>query len=246
MIGIYKFTNLINNNAYIGQSIDIDRRYKEHINRAKNINSEEYYSAFHKALRKYGIENFSFEILEECSIKELNNREQYWINYFNTYKNGYNCTTGGNAMEATKKYDIELINLIKDALLKTNWTYQLIHEYYGVSIGYISEINSGKIWYDENNNYPLRKQKEWKCECCGSTVSYGQTFCVKCSNIKRRKVERPTRNELKNLIRNSTFVDIGKTFGVSDNTIKKWCKTYGLPSKRSEIKQINNTNWELI
>ena len=246
MIGIYKFTNLINGNAYIGQASNIDRRYREHISRANNSNNKEYNSVFHKALRKYGLENFSFEILEECSIEILNEREQYWINYFNTYQKGYNCTSGGDTMEATKKYDIELIKVIKEILLKTNLTYQEIHERYGVSTGYISEINSGKIWHDKDIEYPLRKHKEWKCELCGNTISHGQIFCVKCANIKRRKVERPTRDELKKLIRNNTFVDIGKDYNVSDNTIRKWCKAYGLPNKRSEIKQINDVDWELI
>lgn len=52
-------------------------------------------------MRKYGIENFSFEIIEECKKEELNDKEKYWINYFNTFFNGYNLTTGGQGNSNT-------------------------------------------------------------------------------------------------------------------------------------------------
>ena len=46
-------------------------------------------------MRKYGIENFTFSVIEECSQEQLNEREIYWIEYYDTYKNGYNSTLGG-------------------------------------------------------------------------------------------------------------------------------------------------------
>lgn len=98
MIGIYKFTNKINGKSYIGQSTDIDKRRKIHIQRAYN-NSEsnkEYEKAFYRAIRKYGIDSFSFEVLKNCSQEELNQWEQYYINLYNTYKDGYNEDEGGN------------------------------------------------------------------------------------------------------------------------------------------------------
>lgn len=76
--GIYKFENLINGKKYIGQSRYIEQRYKDHINRAKNNGKHrEYNSQLHKAIRKYGIENFTFSIIEECSIDKLNEKEKY-------------------------------------------------------------------------------------------------------------------------------------------------------------------------
>ena len=63
MIGIYKFTNKINNKTYIGQSKSIETRYKRHLYDA-NKGSK---TIFHRALIKYGIENFTFEIIEECN-----------------------------------------------------------------------------------------------------------------------------------------------------------------------------------
>lgn len=76
MIGIYKYTNKINNKVYIGLSNDIDRRRHEHMSHANN-KADTY---FHKALFKYGIENFDFEILEcfETEDRQLmGEREQY-------------------------------------------------------------------------------------------------------------------------------------------------------------------------
>ena len=86
--GIYKITNLINGHSYIGESINIERRWKEH----KSI---PYKASIYDAFQKYGIENFSFEIIEECSIEEFFEREKYWISFYDTYKNGYNMTKGG-------------------------------------------------------------------------------------------------------------------------------------------------------
>lgn len=99
--GIYKITNLINNNAYIGQSVNINQRLKTHFKRAFVENSKEYDKALYKAIRKYGKDNFKTEILEElpeATRYQLNVRESYWIDYFNTYNNGYNETLGGDGV----------------------------------------------------------------------------------------------------------------------------------------------------
>lgn len=88
MIGIYKITNNINGKIYVGQSNNIKRRFSEHCQR--------HLLPIDKAIQKYGKENFSFDILEECSLEELNTKETYWINKLNALKKGYNCSTGGD------------------------------------------------------------------------------------------------------------------------------------------------------
>jgi len=92
MTGIYKITNLINQKSYIGQSVDIKRRWRDH---RKAIQTGE--NCLYKAIRKYGIENFSFEIIKECTPDELNDLERYYINLYDTYYNGYNSTLGGDS-----------------------------------------------------------------------------------------------------------------------------------------------------
>lgn len=88
--GIYKIENLINGKIYIGQSIEIEKRWKKHLAAQDDF-------LIHKAIRKYGKNNFNFTILEECDIMDLDRKECYWINYYNTIiPNGYNMITGGS------------------------------------------------------------------------------------------------------------------------------------------------------
>lgn len=106
-IGIYKIENLINKKIYVGQSIDIEERWKKHISANDNF-------VIHKALHKYGKENFSFQIIEECPLEKLDERERYWINFYNSLlPNGYNMIPGGsNGMGFSKgrpvlQYDMQ-------------------------------------------------------------------------------------------------------------------------------------------
>lgn len=88
--GIYKITHKSSGKMYVGQSIDILTRWREHL-RTKDD------SKFHKALRDSRITDFTFEILEECNQAELDKKEQYWISYYNSTAVGYNMTAGGSA-----------------------------------------------------------------------------------------------------------------------------------------------------
>lgn len=94
MIGIYKITCNETGKCYIGQSIDIENRWLQHICATKYETDN---NKFYNAMRKYGYENFTYEIIEECSNsqEELDDRERYWIEYYNSYEDGYNSTRGG-------------------------------------------------------------------------------------------------------------------------------------------------------
>ena len=108
---IYKITNLINQKAYIGKTTStIEKRWKEHCQDYKRRQYEK--RPLYDAMNKYGIENFSIEKIEEVDINSLSERETYWIGYYNTYKNGYNATLGGDGKIL---YDYEIIaELIRD------------------------------------------------------------------------------------------------------------------------------------
>lgn len=112
MIGIYKITNTITNQCYIGQSIDIENRWRQHIYNGKNLYKK---TKFYLALNKYGIDAFEFEVLEECPLNQnvLDERERYWINYYNSYSNGYNSTLGGQS-ENSWTYDPQIIRDLWD------------------------------------------------------------------------------------------------------------------------------------
>lgn len=114
MIGIYKITNTTNGKCYIGQSRDIKARWAKHLSSYKSYPEWELYKAF----KKYGIGAFSFEVIEECTIEELNEREIYWIAHFDSFNNGYNMTLGGEACNGTNdkvvyQYDLSG-NFIKE------------------------------------------------------------------------------------------------------------------------------------
>lgn len=96
MIGIYKITNLINGKIYIGQSVDIDKRIKDHFWKARCKKDISYNSALHSAIRKYGEQNFKYEVLEECTVDVIDERERYYIQKFKSLSpNGYNILVGG-------------------------------------------------------------------------------------------------------------------------------------------------------
>lgn len=101
MIGIYKYQNKLNRKVYIGQSIDIERRQYNHKSSAYNEKANDYNSPFHQAIRKYGLENFDFEIIaeltpEEYSRQTLNQLEIFFIKLYDSFKHGYNATEGGD------------------------------------------------------------------------------------------------------------------------------------------------------
>lgn len=95
MIGIYKITNQINGKVYIGQSVKIKSRWKQHKQEAKSNRRNTF---LYNAMRKYGLDNFSFEVIEECEENQLNEREIYWISYYDSFnkEKGYNMTPGGS------------------------------------------------------------------------------------------------------------------------------------------------------
>lgn len=91
--GIYKITNLISNQAYIGQSVDIASRFKQHIKCGLGIDAPAS-NKLYKSMIEDGVWNFSFELLEECPKDKLNERESFWIDLYQTNKVGLNSTKG--------------------------------------------------------------------------------------------------------------------------------------------------------
>lgn len=78
--------------------------------------------------------------------------------------------------------------------------------------------------------------KARKCTECGAEISYkSKGLCSKCSHKKSRKVQRPEKEELEYMIKNIPFVQISKKYNVSDNTVRKWCKSYELPYRKRDI-----------
>ena len=91
------------------------------------------------------------------------------------------------------------------------------------------------------------EQKHYYCPECGKEITRNAHLCNECAHKQTRVViDRPNREELKDLIRNNNFTALGKQFNVSDNAIRKWCKAVNLPYRISDIKSYSDKEWELI
>ena len=131
---IYKIWNEQNNKVYIGQTVKtVQKRFTQH----KNNSNKPYFSQIilYKAFNKYGIENFICEEIEEVDNSLLDERERYWIEYYDSYFNGYNSTLGGRAIQL---YNWDIDDIIEKYLeLKSA---RKVAKYYGCDHSTIDNI----------------------------------------------------------------------------------------------------------
>lgn len=168
--GIYKFTNTINGKAYIGQSQNIVSRFRSHKSNHFNENLKDYQTKFYRALRKYGFENFSFEILERISLEKLDEREKYWISFYDSYRSGYNSNRGGeNVSERNQEHPMAKLDNkscleIKRLLKSTDRTQREISKEFSISQAIVSDINNGFLWNTIGDyTYPIRCSEKRLC-----------------------------------------------------------------------------------
>lgn len=92
---IYKITNKINGKSYVGQSGNVFARWQQHVSRKERLVG--------KAIKEYGLQNFIFEVLEITDNSQATERENYWINYYESNKNGYNLTNPLSSQQKNKE-----------------------------------------------------------------------------------------------------------------------------------------------
>lgn len=102
---------------------------------------------------------------------------------------------------------------------------------------------ANKLLYEQNKNL-----EEKHCLNCGVSISkYSNGLCPQCAALERRVVkERPSREELKKLIRELPFTKIAEIYNCTDNSIRKWCDKENLPRKKSEINSYTDEQWAKI
>lgn len=151
---IYKITNLINQKSYIGKTEKDDpyKRWEEHQRQANRTSTEK--RPLYSALNKYGFENFSFEILEETN--NLVKREVYWIDFFNTYKIGYNATLGGDGKSYINTE--EILKLYKQGY-SCNQIAKMVH-HHSDSISQVLSRNGVIIRIGYGNKIVLQYSKD--------------------------------------------------------------------------------------
>lgn len=153
---IYKITNIINGKSYIGQTNNFTRRYREHKNCMYGTCNKVLYSA----IQKYGFNNFKMEQIEDY-VENYNEKEQYWINYYNTLvPNGYNIDLTLAQSENNIYIDDNTLLLIYQDLKEEKLTYDEITEKYNFkSSQSVRNINKGITHHRDNIQYPIRKTR---------------------------------------------------------------------------------------
>lgn len=172
MYYIYKFTNKKSGKIYIGQTNDIEKRKRGHKSESFNQKSSGYWLPFHCAIRKYGWENFNFEILEEISdsfnYSYVNEREIFFIDYYKSLKtqNGYNVTSGGQGcprknltfqecVKASKLFNEVEVRDIQEMLMQQYAFYEILQKYSQLTPSFLSNINTGLNFKRDDLHYPL-------------------------------------------------------------------------------------------
>lgn len=202
---IYIIRNTVNDKVYVGQTkVSIKLRFQNHLSAARR--GKDY--VIGKAIRKYGEDNFYVELLEECLVDELNDRERYWISIFNSTNNkfGYNMSIGGCVNRVQKELDENLVlSMFKEG----------IPSFKIAKILHVHPYSIAGILKKNNIKYGLDLQKTPKSEEIEmidlynkgySTVDIGRKFKKNKSTIRRillrNQVTLRTVEETKNLGRN--------------------------------------------
>ena len=157
---IYIIKNTVNNKVYVGQAINPHRRFIQHLCNGNRL-LDNY--PIHLAINKYGKDKFYYEILEE-EVENYNEREEYWIKYYNSISpNGYNVLSGGTQNPVLKGENHprntltdEQIDLIIEALLYTNKSQREIAKEFNTTERILNSITKGESHRRENFEYPLR------------------------------------------------------------------------------------------
>lgn len=228
-IGIYKITNKLDGKVYIGQSRNTASRWYQHKRAAAGpINGNNSYLV--RSMRLHGVSNFTFEIIEECLVEQLNDREIYWIKYFNSTDSniGYNYNAGGQykhgdsskaIFRLTLKQVVEITNHLQDCKLSMTD----IADKYNTSLSSIRNINTGLTWTRDDVAYPIR--------------------------VHRLRRGIPNREELISSLLKYGYPTTYRKWNAKLATLKRWCHMYNIPDNYQEFiiwyNQENQTNSDI-
>lgn len=257
--GIYKIKNNINNKVYIGQSKDIIKRWKNHYYASKSYNGKGGKSLLYKAIQKYGEGSFSLKVIESIEIYSKEKLDKLEIYYIKKYKSisvkdgkGYNISPGGSSYPYQRITDEE-VDKIVELLRTTELDKREIGNMYGVTRKTIDNINIGLERGKKDEIYPIRNRKfkavkrgyvktkegnkeivrvDEICSGCRRKKSVKSKLCRTCMVKNKRGDTKHIpvgKEKLFEMLVVNPFTKVGEFYGVSDNTVRKWCKKYKIP-----------------
>lgn len=206
---IYLISNEVNHKLYVGQTIQsLSKRFNGHCCYSKTDRSVNMY--IKRAIHKYGRNKFHIELLEECPIELMNEREKYWINFYDSYNNGYNLTLGGQDSNYFNLHRLENsidIKKFEDYIIEFKPLAVEVANHFGISkcsvYNLIKRLNNPNLIL---NSYNPRKGKS---------------------------VEDIDKEELIKLYNSGwSILDLVKKYHVRKNKISKFLKEHGIKIKR--------------
>lgn len=206
---IYLITNDVNSKVYVGQTIQtLNKRFNGHCCYSKSDRSINMY--IKRAIHKYGRDKFHIQLIEECPVNILDEREKYWINFYNSYNTGYNLTLGGqdsNYFNINKLENIIDIKKFEQYILEFKPLVSEVANHFGISkcsvYNLIKRINNPNLIL---NSYNPRKGKT---------------------------IEDIDKEELINLYKEGwSILDLVKKYHIRKNKISKFIRESGIKIKR--------------
>lgn len=188
---------------------------------------------------------FSFSCVTTTTNTQKTTRHAYTkeqIDYFATYFEGQvylipvdECSTSKTLRFEPPQNGQKKYNKASDYTIENMLAYLQDEKF-------ITDINN----YFKTAEVIKKVVKKGECPLCKTPVWKADSLCPTCYQLQSRRVERPSRETLKQLIRTLPFTTIAKQYHVSDNAIREWCDAVGLPRKSREIKRYTNEEWESI
>ena len=179
MIGIYRIVNNLNNKSYIGQSKNIEQRIKQHKDAIQTSNKSWYPEA---RIESNSINDFTFSVLQTCSIDELDELEEYWIKYYDSFNNGYNKSSNGQCKNTGikliikyDKYNNDFQSLLLSILYKLTKINTITQADKILIILFLTQIN---------NTEPFFFTESWVRQYTGLSHDTYMTSRKKLSNLK--------------------------------------------------------------
>ncbi len=202
---IYIIRNTANNKVYVGQTkVSIKLRFQNHLSAARN--GKDYIIGM--AIRKYGEDKFYIELLEECLVEELNEREKYWITFFNytDTKCGYNISIGGNVIRTTKELNKDKVLELFNSGIPAFKIAKILHTAVPNVTNLLASLNIKYGIALQKTDNSVEKQINELYLIGYSTIDIGKKFNINKSTVRRilirNNIKLRTFKETKNLGRN--------------------------------------------